>query len=160
MPLPHPLTDGDVTIRAPRPADAAVLVAARDDVTRRFLGEGDGDPRPLAVIEVAGAVVGWVDHDTDPEHSWLEPGECNVGYQLAADHRGRGIATRAVRLLLRHLAAEGRHRVATFLIDPANLASQALATRVGAHRVADLDGNPYFKLPITPPPTAADRPEP
>lgn len=138
-----PLTGGVVTIRRPQPGDGGILLAGRDDVTRRFLGEAVGEPTPTAVVEI----VGWVDHDTDPDHVWLEPDECNVGYQLFTEARGHGYATRAMRLMIDLVAHEGNHRVATFLIDPANR-SQAVAARLGATQVADLDGNPYFKLPI------------
>jgi RimJ/RimL family protein N-acetyltransferase len=142
-----PITDGVVTIRAPRPGDTAVLVAGRDDVSRRFLGEGDPDPRPVAVIEVDGEVVGWVDHD---DRSWLESHECNIGYHVFAAHRGGGYASRAVQLLLHLLAMEGRYSVATLLIDRENERSQALARRNGYPRVPDLDGHPFFKVDVPP----------
>lgn len=141
-------TDGVVTIRPPEPGDAQVLVAGRDEDFHRFLGEGDPDPAPRGCIVVGGRVVGWVDHDDD--RSWLEPGEVNVGYHLFAPERERGWATRAVKLLVHHLAVDTDVRCATLLIDPANLPSRRLAARIGATRVADLDGNPYFKLAVPP----------
>ena len=142
-------TDGVVTIRPMRPGDAAALIAGRDAEFRRFLGEGHPDPQPVAVVEVEGTVVGWVDHDHDHDHAWLEDGEVNVGYALVPEHRGRGYATRAVVLLLRYLAEETDWRVATLLIAPDNARSLALARRAGFTRVGDLDGNPYFKRPVT-----------
>lgn len=149
--LRRPITDGLVTIRPPAPGDAARLVAGRqgDEAFARFLGAGAGDdPDPTAVIVVDDAVVGWVDHDLD--RTWLEPGEINVGYHLFASVRGHGYATRAVHLLLHHLAVDTDHRVATLLIDPANERSLALAARIGSPPPDDLDGNPYFKRPIPP----------
>lgn len=140
-----PITDGVVTLRAMRPGDGAVLVAGRDDVARRFLGEGDPDPTPAAVVEVDGVVVGWVDHD---EREWLAPHECNVGYLVFPQHRGQGYASRAVQLLLHLLALEGRYTVATLLIDPENHRSIALARRLGCPQVEDLDGNPFFKVDV------------
>lgn len=122
-------------------------MAGRDEVFHRFMGDGDPEPNPVGCILVHGEVVGWVDHDERP---WLEPGEVNVGYHVFAEHRGVGHATRAVHLLVHHLAVDTDVRVATFLIDPANERSQALARRVGATRVDDLDGNPYFKLSVPP----------
>lgn len=142
-----PLSDDVVTLREPEPGDAAVIIAGRDDEFRRFLGTGSDDPTPTASIVVAGEVVGWVDHD---DRQWLEPDECNLGYNVLPDHRGRGYASRAVRLLLAHLAEEGRYRVATLLIDPANEPSLALADRLGFEALDDLDGSRYFRLALLP----------
>jgi RimJ/RimL family protein N-acetyltransferase len=136
-----------VTIRPPQPGDAARLVAGRDAEFERFLGPGSDAPDPVACIVVDGDVVGWVDHDAD--RSWLLPGEVNVGYHLFASHRGRGLATRAVQLLLHHLAFTGHCQTATLLIDPANVRSQALAVRCGFDRQDDLDGNPYYKRSVS-----------
>lgn len=144
----RPTTDGVVTIRPPEPGDAATLIAGRDAEFHRFLGPGSDSPEPVGCIVVDGAVVGWVDHDD--ERSWLEPGEVNLGYNVFADHRGRGIATRAVRLLVHHLAVDTRDRVATVLIDPQNARSLALARRAGFSEWSDLDGNPYGKRPVPP----------
>jgi RimJ/RimL family protein N-acetyltransferase len=137
------LSDGVVTIRSPQPGEAAILVTGRDDVFHRFLGDGDPDPSPTACIVVEGEIVGWVDYDV--ERPWLEPGEVNVGYNVFAAHRGKGYASRAVELLLVHLADDTAHTVATLLIDPHNERSLALARRCAFTRVGDLDGNPYWK---------------
>lgn len=144
--LPRPLTDGVVTIRPATPDDVPVLVAGRDEVSRRFLGEGDPHPSPVACVEVHGAVVGWVDHDHD--RPWLADDEVNLGYALFPDHRGKGYATRALELLVRHLATDTDWKVATLLIDRQNEASLALAERAGFTRVDDLDGHPYWKRPV------------
>jgi RimJ/RimL family protein N-acetyltransferase len=141
-------TDGVVALRPPHPRDRAVLVAGRDDVIHRFLGEGSPDPQPTACITVDDETVGWVDFDID--RAWLEPGEINLGYNVFAPHRGRGYATRAVKLLLHRLALDTQHTTATLLIDPDNGASLALAARSGFERGPDLDGNPYWKRPIPP----------
>lgn len=141
-----PRSDGVVTIRPATAEDAPVLVAGRDEEFHRFLGEGAPDPRPVACIVVDGAVVGWVDYDHDRE--WLGDDEVNLGYHVFAAHRRRGYGTRAVRLLLDHLAADTGWSVATLLIDRENAASLALAQRAGFERVADLDGHPYWKLRI------------
>ena len=137
------MTDGVVVLRAPESGDAAVLVAGRDAVFHRFMGDGDPEPSPTACVVVDGEVVGWVDYDID--RSWLDPGEVNVGYNVFAAHRGRGYASRAVELLLQHLAADTTYDTATLLIDPNNERSLALAARCRFTCVGDLDGNRYWK---------------
>jgi len=132
-----------VVVRSPEPGDAAVLIAGRDAVFHRFLGEGDPAPTPTACIVVDNEIVGWVDFDVD--RTWLEPGEVNVGYNVFAPHRGKGYASRAVELLLQHLAVDTEYTVATLLIDPNNERSLALARRCQFTLVGDLDGNPYWK---------------
>jgi RimJ/RimL family protein N-acetyltransferase len=135
-----PSTDGIVTLRQLRDGDASILIAGRDDEFHRFMGSGSDDPRPTAVIEVdegdGPEVVGWVDHDDHHAHAWLTPNQCNVGYHVFAEHRGRGYATRAVRLLLDHLAAPApctdAYTEATFLIDAENVPSLRVAAAVGA----------------------------
>lgn len=141
-------TDGLVTIRPPQPGDSARLVAGRDVEFDRFLGPGSSEPAPVACITVDGMVVGWVDHDA--ERSWLLPGEVNAGYNVFAPHRGRGIATRALQLLMHHLAITGHCDTATLLIHPDNERSRALAERARFERQADLDGNPYYKRSVPP----------
>jgi Acetyltransferase (GNAT) domain len=145
--LSHALSDGVVTIRPATDDDVDALVAGRDAEFRRFLGEGDPRPHPIACITVDGEVVGWVDYDH--ERSWLEDDEVNIGYNLFAASRGHGYATAAVKLLMRHLATETSWRVATLLIDPENARSLALAERAGFNRVNDLDGNPYWKQHVS-----------
>lgn len=141
-------TDGVVTIRPPQPGDSARLLAGRDVEFDRFLGPGSDEPDPVACISVDGDVVGWVDHDA--ARSWLLPGEVNVGYNVFASRRGRGIATCALQLLLHHLAITGHCRTATLLIHPDNERSKALAERTRFERQADLDGNPYYKRTVPP----------
>lgn len=144
----RPRSDGVVTIQTPSPADIEVLIAGRDEEFHRFLGEGDPDPNPTACVVVGGAVVGWADYDHDRD--WLGPDEVNLGYNILREHRGRGYGTRAVRLLLDHLAEDTDWTVATLLIHPDNERSLALAHRAGFTRVGDLDGNPYWKKLLPP----------
>jgi RimJ/RimL family protein N-acetyltransferase len=141
-------TDGVVHIRPPQRGDPARLIAGRDAEFQRFLGPGSDDPDPVACICADGEVVGWVDHDA--ERAWLPEGEVNLGYHVFASHRGRGVASRAVQLLMHHLAVTGQAATATLLIDPANRRSQALAARTRFVRQSDLDGNPYYKRPVPP----------
>jgi RimJ/RimL family protein N-acetyltransferase len=139
-----------VDLRPPGPGDAQVLIAGRDQVFYRWLGPGAEEPSPAWCIHAGGRIVGWVDYDHDPEHDWLEPGEVNVGYHVFAPDRGHGYATRAVRLLLHHLAARTGYTVASLLIDPANERSLALAARIGAAELPHARGR-YFRVPLTTP---------
>lgn len=144
------MIDSAVTLRPPRADDTAVLIAARDDAFRRWLGAGSDNPSPTACIVVGEQVAGWVDYDHDPDHDWLGDREVNIGYFVFAEHRGKGYATQAVELLLlRHLARDTRYTTATLLIDPANEASLAVAARCGFERRDDLRGQRYFTRPIT-----------
>jgi len=88
-------------------------------------------------------VVGWIDYDT--AHEWLQEGEVNVGYSIFAAHRGNGYASRAVALLLRHLAEDPAVGVATLVIDPGNEQSVAVAQRTGFVHVGEVDGGHCFK---------------
>ena len=113
------------------------------------MGEGSPDPQPTFCITVGGDVVGWVDYDRD-EREWLTHGEVNMGYALHPDHRGRGYATRALQLLVHHLAQTTDVLVATLLIDQENHASQAIAARAGFERQPDLNGEVFFRKPVPP----------
>ena len=143
-----PLTDGVLRLRPPTPADVPVLIAGRDDERRRWLGPGSDAPEPTACIEVDGRVVGWVDHERGQE--WLGPGEVNVGYELFPAHRGRGLATRAVQLLMHHLAHTGAHHTATLSIDPGNARSLALASRTRFVKRGEVQGKHYFRRRVPP----------
>ncbi|MGH9123517.1 MAG: GNAT family N-acetyltransferase [Acidimicrobiales bacterium] len=142
------VTDGIVRIRPPGPGDAERLVRGRDDESYRWFGPGTDEPAPLGCIEVGAEVVGWVDYELD--RPWLCPGEVNVGYALFPGHRRRGYATRAVQLLMHHLATNCEYDAASLLIHPDNTRSLELAARAGFQTVADLDGQAYFKRPVPP----------
>jgi len=135
-------TDGVVTLRPPRPGDAELLVAGRDDEFFRWLGPGAESPSPVACVWVDDELVGWVDYDV--ERDWLKPGEVNVGYYLFPAARGKGYASRAVELLLVHLDRETEHTTATLLIHPENAPSLRLARRLGFEARGEVEGEPFF----------------
>ncbi len=138
-------TDGVVTLRAPAAGDAERIVSERDEETFRWFGPGGGNPSPAACVWVEGELVGWVDYDRDGDHDWLEPGEVNVGYCIFPAARGKGYASRAVELLLGHLAHDTDHAVATLLIHPENARSLALARRLGFAQSGEVNSQPFFR---------------
>ena len=142
-------------IRAPEPGDAEILIAGRDEVFHRWLGPGSDVPQPVGCIVVDDEVVGWVDYD--PNQPWLAAGEVNLGYNVFAPHRGKGYASRAVELLVHHLAVCTGHRTATLLIHPHNERSLALARRTGFTPSGELDGNLRFNRPVPSPASTQKR---
>lgn len=120
FPAPDPLlTDGTVVLRLPRDADAPTIAAACGDpeIARwipipvpyhledarafvAFAAEGwsSGREPTFVIADVATrTLVGTVAIHRRPD----EPGKAAVGYWLAPGARGRGAATRAVRLAVR-----------------------------------------------------------
>jgi RimJ/RimL family protein N-acetyltransferase len=140
------LRDGDLVLRAWREADVAALVAAINDAeiahwiptiphpyteadAVAFL-RGEVGPRHEAfAIELIGRVVGGIGIGVN-EHGY----KASIGYWVAAPARGRGICTRALRLLARNgLDARCLQRI-DLITDPDNLASQRVAEKVGFQR--------------------------
>lgn len=162
---PVVLTDGVVTLRAWEPQDArAVFSACQDPLIQRFIRvpnpyteatarafvarrrsdwEGD-DERSFAITDSAtGKVLGSIARHQRAEH------RAEIGYWLAPDARGRGVATRALRLISTwSIEVTGLLRLELFT-HPENVASQAVAGRAGftfegVRRAWDTDreGNP------------------
>lgn len=142
------MTDGVVVLRSPRHDDVADLVAGRDEESRRWLGEPSPTPNPTACVIYDEAVVGWVDFDLGRE--WLSASEVNVGYALFAPFRGRGLASRAVQLLLHHLSRDGTYENATVLIDRANARSLALARRLNFESRGSVNNSVLLARPVPP----------
>lgn len=145
---PRSITDGVITIRSSRPGDTELLIAGRDGESTRWLGPGGPDDEPTACIVVGAEVVGWVDYDRD--RAWLQAGEVNVGYCIFGPHWGCGYATRAVQLLMHHLALQGTLQTATLLIDPHNRLSLRVAERSRFSACGVIDGQRYFKRAVPP----------
>ena len=59
-----------------------------------------------------------------------ENGRAEIGYWVAAEHRGRGVATAAVDAVAQRAFADGWHRLELH-IDPENAASRRVAEKAG-----------------------------
>jgi RimJ/RimL family protein N-acetyltransferase len=144
MELPRAASDGVVRLRPLRPADAAAYVGAFADdahLARRrglarapdeaaFLADltpGD-DFAELAICEAGGdALLGSVIlHSLDWRHRRGE-----LGYWLVPAGRGRGLATRALRLALAWMFEELGLERAEIATTPDNEPSLAVARRLG-----------------------------
>lgn len=76
---------------------------------------------------------------------WEGPGQAEVGYALATDQQGQGLASEAVVALLAHaFDVLAIHRVVAITID-ANDASNRLLERIGMTREAHLVESVWFK---------------
>jgi RimJ/RimL family protein N-acetyltransferase len=137
------LTDGVVSLRAPRGADLEILPDLVDDEVLKWTGvpgrsREDLQPwldvirrpdRPpaarFAITDAAGHLQGFLRLSSEPISESV-----TVGWWLGPAARGRGYASRAVRLALGWSAANGAHRFAAGIFD-GNGASIALAERLG-----------------------------
>ena len=101
----------------------------------------------LVVVATVSGVVHAEDSlvDLDVDRSWLQSGEVNVGYNVFAAHRGSGYASRAVELLIRHLAESTAFDAATLVIHPDNAASLAVAAKCGFVPNGEIESSRYFK---------------
>jgi RimJ/RimL family protein N-acetyltransferase len=140
------LRDGDILLRPWTLDDVPAIVAACNDgeiqhwipVIPRPYTEADalafvqGDVPGIGTHQFAitanGRVVGSIGMKVN------EMGSGHIGYWCAADARGRGVTTRALRLLCRHSLEElGLERL-ELITDPDNRASQRVAEKVGFQR--------------------------
>ncbi len=154
-----PLSDGVVALRPPRPGDADAAVAAlRDpDVVRWTRVPGDYSHADFADW-LAVAAAGWArgDHlsllivDADEDERILGSvglhavgtSRPDMGYWVARDARGRGVAARAVRLLRDWAApALGLGRI-DVLVHPDNAPSLRTAERAGFARTGEYRPSP------------------
>lgn len=95
------------------------LVPADNDAAQVRAFAESGAERPF-VVEVDGAIAGTIG---------LKPG-AELGYWIAAEHRGRGHAVRAVTLLTELAFAEGAEQV-EIRISAGNAASRRVAEKAG-----------------------------
>jgi len=148
LPLPDPpLAEQSVQLRAWAPADAAALAAAWADpdiarwtgvparcdeaaASHWISGEADRRARGLALdlaVEVHGVVAGEVGlAGFDPRARTVE-----IGWWVGRDHRRRGVATGAARLLTEWALAELHVESVLARCHPENPGSAAVARRAG-----------------------------
>ena len=149
MKPPDSITDGVVVLRELREGDRAVVVSTmRDPLVARWLNmpaePGDRDFDALLRVARDGRASG-----DRIDYTVTEPGEdvslgaviasrrqrdnYEIAYLARAEGRGRGLMTRAVRLLCDWLLEEGVGRI-ELRTHPDNEASQRLAHRAGFQR--------------------------
>jgi RimJ/RimL family protein N-acetyltransferase len=142
------LTDGVITLRPPRDEDAeALFVACQDPEIQRWTGV----PKPY-LREHADAYLARVvaERDAGKSHAFLaigqdgallgnisvmeldqKPGYGELGYWVAREARGKGVASAAVTLLRDWSAAELGLELIELLIDVENIGSQRVAESTG-----------------------------
>jgi RimJ/RimL family protein N-acetyltransferase len=143
------LTDGVVTLRPWRAEDVDPLVALCDDpeivrftrvptpytrddalmfMAQKVAIEERGEAVSLAVVDADDRLLGSIDvrRGTD--------GRASIGYLVGAGARGRGVASRATRLLARWALAEWGVARLEIHVRPDNPASQRVAERAGFTR--------------------------
>jgi RimJ/RimL family protein N-acetyltransferase len=159
MQLPT-LRDGDLVLRPKRPSDAeAITAACQDPEIPRWtfvpspysLADAEAFLAGSAEEEAAGKSVNLLAVDAADDRLLgsfsimeldREPGFGEIGYWVAAEARGRGVATRAVRLLADWARAElGLTRI-EILPHKDNVPSRRVAEKAGFRDTGDLTGAP------------------
>ena len=159
LPFPEPLlTDGDVLLRPPRDADALAQSAwGRDEEIVRWTEVPRGntlaaarawiaqrEPERLAgrslFLTIAGARSDAVLGACDLRWPGDDPLVGELGYLLGPAARGRGIATRAVRLFAGWALSELGMRRVQALVHPANHSSLAVVERAGLRMEGLIEG--------------------
>ncbi len=143
------ITDGEITLRLHAEADVPAIVAACQDpeiprwtrvpeaygeedartwLRQEAVARGRGDLLGLVIVgqgdvPLLGSVgITRLDH---------EEARCELGYWLAREARGRGVATRAVRALSAWIFDNLRVDRIVICAEPANVASRRVAERAG-----------------------------
>jgi RimJ/RimL family protein N-acetyltransferase len=144
----HPRTDGVVTLRPWREADAPAIVECVDgdpeitqwldrvpqpytiaDALAYVRGELPVEQQTYAIVDTAsGRILGSIGASATHE------GMREVGYWLRADARGRGATTRALRLVVAWAFDQADVARVQLRADPENLASCRVAEKAGFTR--------------------------
>ena len=106
-PIPSPNTAENVRAFLAEPLEGKVRLVIADPQTDELIGS-------VGIVAVDDA-----------------RGEGEIGYWVAAEHRGRGVATRAVRLLAGWALGERGLKRVELQIDPDNVNSRRVAEKAG-----------------------------
>jgi aminoglycoside 6'-N-acetyltransferase len=107
------MRDGDLELRRFRPTDAEALAALfAEPEVKRWWPDDDYDRDNGWVVEVGGALAGWVQYEEEP-YEWYPSVALDIALTTAL--HGRGYGRRALHLAIEHFVAKGHHR---FTIDP------------------------------------------
>lgn len=157
---PPTLRDGDLVLRPPRPADAvAVTAACQDPEIARWTGVPSPYSRAHADAYIAasaadahagrGVALLAVDGDSGAllgsfglMELGAEPGYGELGYWVAAEARGRGVATRGIRLLAGWAQRELGLTRLEILVHRDNTASRRVAEKAGFRATGEFKGSP------------------
>ena len=123
------------TTEVPQPYTEA---DARTYVARARTEGATGQQRPLAIVDALdGTFLGAIEVRLGAEGS--------IGYWVAPEARGRGVGTRALRLLARWAVTEGGVERLELTTHPENIASQRVAEKCGFVREAVLRSHIRFR---------------
>lgn len=136
------LEDGDVAVRPLFEADVpALAAAARDPLVPYYthVPEDYTEEHAREFIARGGNNYAIADADTDQilgvvGFLLMDQARGNFGYWVGKDARGRGVATRALRLLTRWAAEEHGLARLQLIVEPENLASIRVAEKAGFRR--------------------------
>jgi RimJ/RimL family protein N-acetyltransferase len=146
----RPFQDGDIAAIAEACRDADTIrfiphipVPYTEDDARRYVAvtrewERDGARLALGIAAAeSDELLGAIDVRVSDEGS--------IGYWIHPAARGRGVATRALRLLSRWAIEQGGVRRLELTTHPANGASQRVAEKAGFHRVCVVEREIRFR---------------
>jgi ribosomal-protein-alanine N-acetyltransferase len=137
-----PLSDGVVTLRSPGERDLpAIERRIVDPEIVRWVGPAEGSPRELLELNRArwtqGIAATFAVRDANDAcvgHVWVnlaEPKRGSVGYWLLPEARGKGFATRSVRLVSRWALGQLGLARLSISAEPSNVRSHRVAQRSG-----------------------------
>lgn len=127
----------------PTPGD---LEVADRIVSRQMPVAGDASPWGPWIVRSENLIVGGAGFRREPDAA----GDVEIGYGIAVEARGCGLATAAVRLLLT-LARDGGARRVVAGTDPDNVASERVLSRCGLRRTG-VDGDERrWAIDVNPP---------